>query len=149
MSRQGMLYAITEEMYEFESIEDEYISTPRACELNKAWEGIHLCFKQGEWVEDDSTEAKVIFCGSFLLDYDDHVITLKSAQDIGEIKEFLCTVDIEGLIKENFSKIKPDDYTLPLDQNGLDFLISWCHEIKSFYENAHKENLCVIFTVDL
>jgi hypothetical protein len=158
-----MLYAVTndemealrkqneEDMYGYmlDHIEEAYISTPRACDLNKAWEGIHFCLNDGEWIEDDSTKSKVIFSGEMLLDYNDHVITLKNKADIDNIVAYLNSINLEELITENFQKIPAEEYTLPMDANGLDFVLGWSEEIKSFYEYAQKEGFCVIFTVDL
>ena len=57
MSRLGMLYALNreeveklrsvpeEERYDYmlEEIEERLFGTPRACELEKAWEGLAVC----------------------------------------------------------------------------------------------------------
>jgi len=163
MSRLGMLYAITDDevellknknendMYGFmlDSIENNYISTSRACDLNKAWEGIHFCIHNGAWVEDESVQSKVIFCGVFLLDSQDYVITLKNTDDINEIVAFLDSVNLEDIIRSGYKNIDPSGYTLPMGDDGLDFILGWSEELKSFYENAQKNNLNVIFTVDL
>lgn len=162
MGRLGMLYAITdqelgllkgrntEDLYEFmmEEIEDKYFATARACELDKAWEGIHFSLNNGKWLEDGSGPSKVIFCGDFLLD-GDYVITWKSPDDVKGIVEYLTRVDLENTIKAGFQWIPQEEYSLPKDEDNLQFLLDWCEGIKEFYENAEKENLSVIFTVDL
>jgi len=163
MARLGMLYAVNDDevsllksqnaddMYDFmiEFIEKKYFSTSRACELDKAWEGIHFCFHNGVWVEDDSVQSKVIFSGAYLLDHNDHVITLKDTDDVNKIVAYLGEVKIEDVITNWFHNIDPTEYTLPIDDDGREYLLGWSEEITSFYLNAQESNLNVIFTVDL
>lgn len=163
MSRLGMLYAISddevselrlqkeENMYGYmlENIEEKYFSSPRAYELDKAWEGIQFCLCGGRWNEKNSPPQNIIFSGEFLLDYNDYVITLKSADIIEEIVVYLDQNNLQGIIKTHFKKIKEEDYTLPKDENNLAFLLDWSKGVAKFYKMAKKNSLNVIFTVDL
>lgn len=163
MSRLGMLYAITadelaelqrqdaDEMYDYmmDNIEDEYFGTVRACELDKAWEGLHYCLNGGEWLEDTATKSLVIFAGDFLLDGDDYVITHKSPAQISEIVTYLNSTDLESVIRAGFPNIPAEEYGLPKDDNNLNYLLGWYNGIQAFYENALANGYNVIFTVDL
>ena len=160
MSRLGMLYALTddevkelravpvEERYDYmlNEIEENLFDSPRACELDKAWEGIQYCLGGGNWDETDSVPTNVIFGGGFLVDTDDEAITLKTAEDVKNIVEYLQKNDLQEIIKQNFWNI--DDVFRYKNNDGLEHTLDWCHGILPFYENALKENLQVIFTVD-
>lgn len=155
-----MLYALTdaeveklravpmEERYDFmlNEIEESLFDSPRACELDKAWEGLQLCFGGGKWSEVNSVPTNIIFAGEYLVDTEDEVITLKTADDVKNIVGYLRQNDLEKLINENFWKIDVDfQYK---DNDGLEHTLGWSEGILPFYENALKENLQVIFTVD-
>lgn len=161
MSRLGMLYALTdteieelrsvpaEERYDYmlNEIEENLFDTPRACELDKAWEGIQYCLGGGEWNETNSVPTNIIFGGEFLVETEGEVITLKTVDDVKNIVEYLRQNDLQDIINQNFQKIG-DDFRYK-DDDGLEHTLDWSHDILPFYENALKENLQVIFTVDL
>lgn len=162
MGRLAMLHAITDEelftlrtqkkenMYNYIcDIERKYNSSFYECALNKAWEGIHWCVNNGKWIENDAVPANIIFGGVFLLDSNYHVIILKDHNMLKEIVEYLQSHDLKCMIQENFYKIREDEYSLPIDENGLDFLLDWSKGILDFYENALKNSRNVIFSVIL
>jgi len=163
MSRLGMLYAITDEelknlktqsktsMYEYmmEKIEDNYFGTERACEINKAWDGIQYCLDNGDWNENNVVPSNIILGGDFLLDYDDHLITLKTLLNIKEITEYLQNNDLKEIINSNYDKIPSEEYVLPKDDDNRNFLLEWSEGIKQFYEHSLENKFNVIFTVDL
>lgn len=160
MSRLGMLYALTnaeveelrsvpiEERYDYmlNEIEEDLFDTPRACELDKAWEGIHYCLGGGEWNETNGIPTNIIFGGEFLVETEGEVITLKTVDDVKNIVGYLRRNDLQEIIKQNFQKID-DDFRYK-DDDGLEHTLDWSRDILPFYENALKENLQVIFTVD-
>ncbi|MDE6733318.1 MAG: YfbM family protein [Oscillospiraceae bacterium] len=160
MSRLGMLYALTdaeveklrsvpmEERYDYmlNEIEENLFDSPRACELDKAWEGLQLCLGGGKWSEVNSVPTNIIFGGEYLVDTEEEVITLKNGDDVKNIVEYLRQNDLEKIINENFWKIDVDfQYK---DNDGLEHTLGWSEGILPFYENALKENCRVIFTVD-
>lgn len=160
MSRLGMLYALTdaeveklravpmEERYDYmlNEIEENLFDTPRACELDKAWEGLQLCLGGGKWSEVNSVPTNIIFAGEYLVDTEEEVITLKNGDDVKNIVEYLRQNNLEEIINRNFWKIDVDfQYK---DNDGLEHTLGWSEGIFQFYENALKENLQVIFTVD-
>lgn len=159
MSRLGMLYALTdaeveklrsvpmEERYDYmlNEIEESLFDSPRACELDKAWEGLQLCLGGGKWSEVNSVPTNIIFAGEYLVDTEEEVITLKNGDDVKNIVEYLRQSDLEEIINQNFWKIDVDfQYK---DNDGLEHTLGWSEGILPFYENALKENLQVIFTV--
>ena len=101
MSRLGMLYALTdaeveklrsvpmEERYDYmlNEIEENLFDSPRACELDKAWEGLQLCLGGGKWSEVNSVPTNIIFGGEYLVDTEEEVITLKNGDDVKNIVE--------------------------------------------------------------
>lgn len=160
MSRLGMLYALTdaeleklcavptEERYDYmlNEIEEKLFDTDRACELDKAWEGLQFCLCGGKWNETNCVPHNIIFGGEFLVDTEEEVITLKNKDDVKEIVEYLRQNDLRDIINQNFRKI--DDDWAYKDNNGLEHTLGWSEDILPFYENAMKENCQVIFTVD-
>ena len=160
MSRLGMLYALTdaeleklravppEKRYDYmlNEIEEQLFDTPRACELDKAWEGMQYCLSGGQWNNENRVPTNIIFGGEFLVDNDDEVITLKSKSDVKEITDYLRRNDLREIINRNFWNID-DDFRYK-DNDGLEHTLDWSEDILPFYENALKENCQVIFTVD-
>ena len=163
MARLAMLYAITDEaleqlkaqdideMYDYmlEEIEEELFNTPEAFELDKAWEGIHYCLREGHWYKEEGIAPDVIFGGELLLDEDDNVIFLKTPEKIKEIVNYIQENPIEETLKNNFDKIPEEEYTLPKDEDNLNYLLGWSQGLLEFYKNALDKQLNVIFTVDL
>lgn len=160
MSRLGMLYALTdaeveklrsvpmEERYDYmlNEIEEKLFGSPRACELDKAWEGLQLCLGGGRWSEINSVPTNIIFGGEYLVDTEEEIITLKNGGDVKDIVEYLRQNDLQDIINQNFWKIDVDfQYK---NSDGLEHTLGWSEGILAFYENALKENCQVIFTVD-
>lgn len=163
MARLAMLYAITDEalaqleaqdidqMYDYmgEEIEEKLFDTPEAFELDKAWEGIQFCLGGGTWNEENKIPYNVVFGGELILDHNDYVISLKKPEDIKEIVAFLEANNLQEIIKNNFDKIPEEEYTLPKDEDNLNYLLGWSQALLEFYKNALDKQLNVIFTVDL
>ena len=162
MSRLAVLYGITnqeledlkkqdeKDIYEYllENIEEKYFDTSRACNLDKAWEGIQLYINGGKWSETSNVPDNIVFGGEILLD-DGYIITLKNSNEIKKIVTYLENYQIDDVIKNNFSKIDENEYSLEKDEDNLEFLLEWSQELLEFYKNTLKENLNVVFSVDL
>ena len=162
MSRLAVLYGITnqeledlkkqdeKDIYEYllENIEEKYFDTSRACNLDKAWEGIQLCINGGKWSETSNVPDNIVFGGKILLN-DGYIITLKNSNEIKKIITYLENYQIDDIIKSNSSKIDENEYSLEKDEDNLEFLLEWSQEILEFYKNALKENLNVVFSVEL
>ena len=130
-----------------EEIEENLFGTPRACELDKAWEGIQYCLGGGAWNEDNCIPTNIVFGGEFLVDTEEEVLTLKTYEDVGKIVTFLRRNNLQELIRENFWKIEDENFIYQ-DEDGLEHTLGWSEDILSFYENAFQERYDVIFTVD-
>lgn len=162
MSRLGVLYSLTEievdklrslpeeERYDYmlEEIEESLLGTPRGCELEKAWEGIQYCLGGGQWHEENIVPTNIIFGGEFLVETDDEIITLKNHSDVEKIVAYLRQNDLQEIIRKNFYNIDDQEFMYK-DDDGLEHVLGWSENIRSFYVNALKENFQVIFTVDL
>ena len=66
-----------------------------------------------------------------------------------QIVEYLRQNNLNEIIRKNFHLIEEKEYSLPKNDDTLNYLLGWSGEIQSFYENALKEGCSVIFTVDL
>ena len=147
MSRLGVLYALKEdelnklrslphdERYDYmlEEIEETLLETPRGCELDKAWE----------------VPTNIVFGGEFLVETEDEIITLKTHSEVKQIVVYLHQNNLQEIIRKNFPLINEQEYSLPKNDDTLNYLLGWSGDIQSFYENAQKEGCSVIFTVDL
>lgn len=163
MSRLGMLYAISdqevqalqqqraEDRYDYMlgKIEEVYYDSSQACALDKAWEGLQYCFCNGQWLEENIVPANIIFGGDVLLDWDDHVITLKTPAVVAQIVAYLEQHDLKKIIEENFCQLDAEAYSLPKDETNMHYLFHWGKEICAFYKTALNHEHYVIFTVDL
>jgi len=77
------------------------------------------------------------------------VIFLKTPEKIKEIVNYIQENPIEETLKNNFDKIPEEEYTLPKDEDNLNYLLGWSEGLLEFYKNALEKQLNVIFTVDL
>ncbi len=162
MSRLGVLYALTDkelaelcarpeaERYDYmlEEFEERLFGTPRSCALDKAWYGIQLCLGGGKWRETNRTPLNILVGGEFLVDTENEIITLKDHIWVKDIAYWLCHFSLAEQVRQNFPKIT-DTADLPPYVTDLDYLLESCAGITPFYDNADKEHLQVIFTVDL
>lgn len=139
MSRLGVLYALKEdelnklrslphdERYDYmlEEIEETLLETPRGCELDKAWEGIQYCLGGGEWNEENSVPANIVFGGEFLVETDDEIITLKTHSEVKQIVVYLHQNNLQEIIRKNFPLIDEQEYSLPKNDDTLNYLLGW------------------------
>lgn len=141
----------SEERYDYmlEEIEPRLIGTAAGYEMDRAWEGVQYCLGGGVWSEEDRIPENIVFAGTFLVNTQQEVMTLKSPRQIGQIVEFLRTHDLPAILRANFDKIPADAYSLPKDEQNLEYLIAWSSGLQTFYENAMERHCHVIFTVDL
>ncbi len=162
MSRLGMLYALNreeveklrsvpeEERYDYmlEEIEERLFGTPRACELEKAWEGLQFCLGGGVWQEENRLPTNIIFGGEFLVETEEEILTLKTPEEVRQIAAWLRENSLSDWINRHFWSIT-SPYFLYRDEDGLEHVLGWSTDIPAFYETAAREGLAVIFTVDL
>lgn len=163
MSRLGVFYALTEaelnklmlrpeaERYDYmlEEIEPQLLGGPRGCELDKAWQGIQLCLGNGRWHETKRTPYNIICGGTYLVNTDAELISLKKCDDVKKIVSYLRRHNLAELVEQGFPEVAKKAAELPAYVTDLAYLKSYCADILPFYENAEKEGLQVIFTVDL
>ena len=80
---------------------------------------------------------------------EDEIITLKTHSEVKQIVVYLHQNNLQEIIRKNFPLINEQEYSLPKNDDTLNYLLGWSGDIQSFYENAQKEGCSVIFTVDL
>lgn len=66
-----------------------------------------------------------------------------------QIVTYLHQNNLQEIVRKNVPLIDEQEYTLPINDDTLNYLLGWSEDILSFYENAQKESCSVIFTVDL
>ena len=142
-----------EERYDYMSyeLENTLFNTPRACELDKAWDGIQYCLGEGIWSEENRLPYNIIVGGgplTYIGDDPEELITWKSDEEVVKIAEYLKRHDLSEIIRNNHSKIDAEYYYRSVDDEDLKYLLEWCGNIRVFYENAAQEGYHVIFSVD-
>ena len=164
--RLAMLYALTdeellqlleqpeEERYDYmlKEFENTLFNTPRACELDKAWDGIQYCLGGGFWSEENRLPYNIIVGGeplTYMGEDADEIMTWKSDEEVVEIAEYLKRHDLSEIIRSNHSRIDEEYYYRAVDDEDLEYLLWWCSNIQAFYENAAQEGRHVIFSVDV
>ena len=163
MARLGVFYALSDEQvdaiaeqdddkmyaYMLNTIEENLLGTPKSYQIDKAWEGIQFCLGEGTWNEENKVPYNVVFGGELILDHNDYVISLKKPEVIKDIVAYLEANNLQETIKNNFDTIPEEEYTLPKDEDNLNYLLGWSEGLLEFYKNALDKQLNVIFTVDL
>ena len=153
MSRLGVLYALKEdelnklrslphdERYDYmlEEIEETLLETPRGCELDKAWEGIQYCLGGGEWDEENSVPTNIVFGGEFLVETEDEIITLKTHSEVKQIVVYLHQNNLQEIIRKNFPLINEQEYSLPKNDDTLNYLLGWSGDINRFMRMLKKK----------
>ncbi len=162
MSRLGVLYALTDKElaalcaqpegerynYMLAEFEERLFGTTRGCALDKAWYGIQLCLGGGKWRETNRTPLNILVGGEFLVDTKDEIISLKRHGWVKNIAYYLRHFDLAERVRQNFARIADKD-DWPAYAADLEYLVENCAGLLPFYDNADKEYLQVIFTVDL
>lgn len=167
MSRLGVLFALTnkevedlkavpeKKRYDYMSnkFEKRLFGTERACALDKAWYGIQLCLGRGKWRETWSSPFNIVVGGEYLVDNENELITLKNRDQLKDIIYYLTHFDLAEVLAKRYpemlDRILKEDIKLPPYVTDLPYLQENCRDLRPFYENAVKEHMQVIFTVDL
>ncbi len=162
MSRRAVMFAITDEeleklnncpedeRYDYisEVFEDELWDTPACLELDKAWEGIQYCLGGGLWNESNAIPTNIIFGGEFIVNTDENVITCKLKTEIRSIVKYLIKHNLTEIIEKNYTLIDQKNINQAINEDFLEYLISYGNTLLPFYENALANHLNVIFTCD-
>lgn len=164
MSRLAVLYALTDKEvaeltvqpenmrydYMLEKFEKRLFGSERCCALDKAWYGIQLCLGRGKWQETWRAPFNILVGGKYLVDSGDELITLKNHDQIKDILYYLQHFDLAEVLAKRYPDMlaKADD-DLPPYATDLAYLQENCRDLRPFYENAAKEHMQAIFTVDL
>ena len=83
------------------------------------------------------------------MDTEEDLISLKNHDDVRRIVDYLQRHEVKDIIRKNFPKVEADSSGLPAYVTDLEYLLSNAEGLLPFYEYALKEQLQVIFTVDL
>lgn len=116
-------------------------------ESDKAWDAIHRTLTDGEldWANGSFPLNHVILGGDRLYELDDYVMTLKTPQEVQAIAQALAQIS-EAQFRENYFRIDPDDYGVPVDEEDYSYTWSWFQGIREFYDRAAQANRSVLFT---
>jgi len=170
MSCRGVLFAIDEKLvtqlksmerddlvdFIADNVEEEFFAEKPeyVAELDKSWDAIRRSFLADHDLtakEGDYPLSHIIFGSEVLYgdnDGEDYVITLKTPQQVQDISKALEKLT-KSSFKEKYYAIDETAYGFPLDDEDYEYTWNWLRDTMPFWRKASKNNLFVIFTVDL
>ncbi|HET6422628.1 MAG TPA: DUF1877 family protein [Planctomycetaceae bacterium] len=128
-----------------------YTSSPEwVCDLGKTWDAIHRSLTDGDvgWSNGTYPRNHAILGGEQLYEENDYIISLKDAEQVGQIAAALGNITPQEF-RRGYDQIPPEDYD---GEYGLDdFHATWdeFEELVRFYQHAATAQRPVLFTVDL
>jgi len=123
-------------------------------ELDKSWDAIRRSFLANNDLtakEGNYPLSHIIFGSEVLYgdnDEDDYIITLKTPQQVQDISNALEKFT-KSEFKEKYYSIDEASYGFPLVDEDCEYSWNWLKDTIPFWRRASKDNLFVIFTVDL
>ncbi|MCL2677903.1 MAG: YfbM family protein [Clostridiales bacterium] len=144
--------------YVQEKIEEVYFDkhVNRVAETDKAWDAIQRAFSESLLEFAPTTgayPANAIILGGEILygnreGEDDYIISLKAPDMVSDICGFLSTLN-EERFRTLYFKIDAEKYDFSVDEQDFEYTWEWLDGTRDFWKNAAKNELYVIFTVDL
>lgn len=160
MSGRGVLFAIDDE--ELASLGDadndddvrslvDAIETrwEQACELDKAWEGIHRALTGGRMdrVAKAPMVPGAILGGTVLVEREDTLIIVKPADEVQQISASLSSWD-RGRFRSGYFRIDAAEYG-DLEEEDFEYCYAWFERMRAFFAEAAQEERAIVFSADL
>jgi len=161
MSGRGVLFAIDDE--ELASLgdadnDDDVRSLvdaiearwEQACELDKAWEGIHRALTDGHFertVHGPMMVSGAILGGTVLIEHEDTLIVVKPADEVHQIAASLALWD-RGRFRSGYFRINISEYG-DLEEEDFEYCYAWFERMRAFFAEAAQEERAVVFSADL
>jgi hypothetical protein len=122
----------------------------QACELDKAWDGIHRALTDGRFHRNASGPLMVpgaILGGTLLVESEEAIIVVKAADEVHQIASALASWD-RGRFRSGFYRINQDEYG-DLEEEDFEYCYVWFERMRAFFVEAAQEERAVVFSVDL
>ena len=121
----------------------------RAQETDKAWDAIHRSLTDGSlgWEAGDYPLNHVVFGGEWPYEGDDHIMSLKSPQQVRDVAAALRNVTRERL-RAGYDRIDAASYGFPLTDEDFEYTWEWFQGVVQFYQRAAEAGHAVLFTAD-
>ena len=160
MSGRGVLFAIDDE--ELASLgdadnDDDVRSLvdaiearwEQACELDRAWEGIHRALTGGrlDRVAKAPMVSGAILGGTVLVEREDTLIIVKPADEVHQISASLSAWD-RGRFRSGYFRIDAAEYG-DLEEEDFEYCYAWFERMCAFFAEAAQEERAIVFSADL
>jgi hypothetical protein len=122
---------------------------PDQCGVDKAWDGIHRCLTEGRLGGEDGSYPlnAVVLGGLPLYQGEDYVVSYNTPTEVREVAGALAALDLEPFLARYWA-LDPEDYGLPIDRDGLDYLTYYLRDITAFYQRAAHSGWASVFVAD-
>ena len=160
MAGRGVLFAIDDEELGRlgEADSDEHVLRlvaeieerwEHACELDKAWDGIHRTLTDGKLALDNGTPplSQAVLGGTILVDSEDQIVSVKGPDQVVAIARALASWDASRF-RAAYHHIDRNEYG-ELDEEDLTYCLAWFERLGPFYAEAARAERAVVFSVDL
>lgn len=136
--------------YVTEVIEEEYFSEhPEwTVESDKSWDAMHRTLSDGQlnWNGGQYPLNHAVLAGE-LLSSDDHILSLKTPQQVHDIAGALSAIS-EDEFRRRYFAIDAKSYGVPLSDEEFRSTWAWFQDVRDVYTRASKENRFVLFSAD-
>lgn len=122
----------------------------QACELDKAWEGIHRTLTDGRFHREAKGALMVpgaILGGTLLVESEDAIIVVKAADEVHQIAKALSAWD-RGRFRSGYFRIDQSEYG-DLEEEDFEYCHAWFERMRAFFVEAAQEERAVVFSADL
>lgn len=122
----------------------------QACELDKAWDGIHRALTDGRFhrnAEGPFMVPGAVLGGTVLVEREDSIIVVKAADEVHKIATALAPWD-RGRFRSGYFRIDQSEYG-DLEEEDFEYCYAWFERMRAFFAEAAQEERAVVFSADL
>jgi len=132
-----------------DDIEEKW-DEPWLFQTDKGWAGIHRCLTDGRLAYDngDYPLRACVLGGQQLYEADDFVVSLLTAEQVGDVAAALAPID-KASLHARYERIDPADYGAPLGDDDFEYLWRCFVGLPEFFDKAAAAGRAMAFTVDL
>lgn len=122
----------------------------QACELERAWEGIHRALTDGHLgraAPGPSMVPGAILGGTVLVEREDTLVIVKPADEVQQISTSLAAWD-RRRFRSGYFRIDAAEYG-DLEEEDFEYCYAWFERMRAFFAEAAQEERAIVFFADL
>lgn len=118
-------------------------------ESDKSWDAMHRTLAGGHlsWDGGEYPLSHVVLAGELLYTQSDHIISLKTPQQVRDIASALLAIT-EVEFRRRYFAIDVASYGCPLTEEDFGYTWEWFQGVRELYQRAATEERFVLFTAD-